>query len=86
VSLAAARGEPQAKGDPEPSTLIVDGELEWHAARGEALRRAAANLARVHVLPSVGLNVYSILQQRTLVLTEAAVAELSVRLTAPIKR
>lgn len=85
-ALCAARGEPRAKRAPEPSTLIVDGAAEGEGERGAALRRAAANLQRVHVLPSVGLNVYSILQQRTLVLTEQAVEELSARLTAPIRR
>ena len=93
---------------------------------GVLLRRTAANLPRVHVLPSVGaspsfslprsdlifiiarrlalresracaaesgltewragLNVYSILQKRTLVLTAAAAAEVTERLTRPIKR
>jgi hypothetical protein len=33
-----------------------------------------------------GLNVYSILQQRTLVMTAAAAAEVTERLTRPIKR
>ena len=56
------------------------------APSGEGLRRAAANLERVHVLPQQGLNVYSILQQRTLILTEASLAELVTRITRPIKR
>ena len=83
-SLCAARGEPAV--EHEPSTLIVDGTAEGEGKGGESLRRAAANLERVHVLPQQGLNVYSILQQRTLVLTEASLAELVERLTRPIKR
>ena len=83
-SLCAARGE--ALGEQEPSTLIVDGTAEGEAPSGEGLRRAAANLDRVHVLPQQGLNVYSILQQRTLILTEASLAELVTRITRPIKR
>lgn len=83
-SLCVARGV--AVEEHEPSMLIVDGTAEGEGKGGESLRRAAANLERVHVLPQQGLNVYSILQQRTLVLTEASLAELVERLTRPIKR
>jgi large subunit ribosomal protein L4 len=82
-ALSAARGEPPSD---VPSFLIVDADDASAAPPGEALRRAAANLPRVHIMPSRGLNVYSILQQRTLVLTAAAAEEVTHRLTRPIKR
>lgn len=70
-----------------PSTLVVDATPAVSSEGGVALRRAAANLRRVHVLPSHGLNVYSILAQgRTLVITEGAAEEVAARLRAPIRR
>ncbi|HUN51721.1 MAG TPA: 50S ribosomal protein L4 [Candidatus Sulfotelmatobacter sp.] len=57
------------------SVLIVDG-----AAVNENLRRAAANLPHVDVLPQQGANVYDILRRDTLVLTKAAVEHLEARL------
>ena len=83
AALGAARGEVPVA---QPSLLIVDGAAGEAGAGGAALRLAAGNLPRVHVLPARGLNVYSILQQTTLVLTADAVAEVTARLTRPIKR
>jgi large subunit ribosomal protein L4 len=57
------------------SVLIVDG-----AEVNENLRRAAANLPHVDVLPQQGANVYDILRRDTLVLTKAAVEHLEARL------
>ncbi len=55
--------------------LVIDGpELDGNFAR------AARNLAAVRVLPSVGANVYDILNHRTLVLTRAGVEALEARL------
>ena len=57
------------------TTLVIDG--------GQAdgnFARAAANIPGVDVLPSQGANVYDILRRNTLVLTKAAVEELSERL------
>ena len=55
--------------------LIIDGpELDGNFAR------AARNLAAVQVLPSVGANVYDILNHKTLVLTRAGVEALEARL------
>ena len=58
------------------SALIVDGpEIDAN------FRRAAANLARLDVLPSVGANVYDILRRDVLVLTRAGVEALEARLS-----
>lgn len=57
------------------SVLIVDG-----AEVNENLRRAAANLPHVDVLPQQGANVYDILRRDTLVLTKSAVEHLEARL------
>ncbi len=55
--------------------LVIDGpELDGNFAR------AARNLAAVQVLPSIGANVYDILNHRTLVLTRAGVEALEARL------
>ncbi|MFZ5962661.1 50S ribosomal protein L4 [Thalassococcus sp. BH17M4-6] len=56
-------------------TLIIDG-----ASVNEGFARAAANIADVDVLPSMGANVYDILRRDTLVLTKAAVEALEARL------
>ena len=56
--------------------LVIDGtELD------ENFARAARNLQAVRVLPSIGANVYDILNHKTLVLTRAAVEALEARLT-----
>jgi large subunit ribosomal protein L4 len=55
--------------------LIIDGaEVDANFAR------AAANLAGVDVLPSMGANVYDILKRDTLVITKAGVEALEARL------
>jgi large subunit ribosomal protein L4 len=57
------------------SPLIIDGpDLDQNLAR------AAANLADVDVLATVGANVYDVLRCDTLVLTRRAVGELETRL------
>ena len=55
--------------------LIVDGR-EPQAE----FQRAAANIARVNVLPEQGINVYDILRHKRLVLTRAALSALTQRL------
>ena len=55
--------------------LVIDGpEVDGNFAR------AARNLAGVQVLPSIGANVYDILNHKTLVLTRAGVEALEARL------
>jgi large subunit ribosomal protein L4 len=56
------------------SVLIIDGAVD------EGFAKAAHNLPKVDVLPSVGANVYDILRRDTLVLTRAAVEQLEARL------
>lgn len=51
-----------------------------------AVRLASRNLPHVQVLPQVGLNVYSILRHRTLIITKSGLEQLIARLDAPIKR
>ena len=55
--------------------LIIDGE-----AVNDGLKKAARNIPKVDVLPSMGANVYDILRRDTLVLTKAAVEKLEGRL------
>lgn len=52
---------------------------------GEALRRASGNLGWVDVVPSLGLNVYSILRRDYLVLTRASADAVQARLRTPIR-
>jgi large subunit ribosomal protein L4 len=56
------------------SVLIIDGVVD------EGFAKAARNLPKVDVLPSVGANVYDILRRDTLVLTRSAVEQLEARL------
>jgi large subunit ribosomal protein L4 len=56
------------------SALIVDAEPN------STLLRASRNLHRIDVLPSVGANVYDILDHDMLVLTQAAIQGLAARL------
>lgn len=51
------------------------------AERDENVLRSARNLQAVTVLPVEGLNVYDVLKHRNLVLTSAAVEQLTARLT-----
>ena len=54
--------------------LVIDGAVN------EGFAKAAANIAGLDVLPSVGANVYDILKRDTLVLTKAGVEALEARL------
>lgn len=57
------------------SVLVIDGpEIQ------DGVRRAAANLKGVDLLPQQGANVYDILRRDTLVLTRSAVEQLEARL------
>jgi large subunit ribosomal protein L4 len=49
----------------------------------ETLNRSSRNVPGVMVLPSIGLNVYDILNHRNLVMTEGAVAAVTTRLGGP---
>ncbi|WP_417246479.1 50S ribosomal protein L4 [Celeribacter sp.] len=55
--------------------LVIDG-----ADVDENFKAAAANLANVDVLPTIGANVYDILKRDTLVITKAGVEALEARL------
>lgn len=55
--------------------LVIDG-----AELDENFARAARNIEGIRVLPSMGANVYDILNHKTLVLTRAAVEALEARL------
>ncbi|KAG0466950.1 hypothetical protein HPP92_018530 [Vanilla planifolia] len=61
--------------------LLVDG-----GPINENLKLATRNLHYVNVLPSIGLNVYSILQHDTLVMTRDAVERIVTRMHTPINR
>ncbi|KAG2684363.1 hypothetical protein I3760_10G073600 [Carya illinoinensis] len=61
--------------------LLVDG-----CPIGEKLKLATQNLHYVNVLPSIGLNVYSILLHDTLVMSRDAVNKIVERMHTPINR
>lgn len=61
--------------------LLVDG-----GPIDDRLKLATRNLRYVNVLPSIGLNVYSILQHDTLVMTQDAVNRIVERMHTPINR
>lgn len=61
--------------------LLVDG-----SPINDNLKFATANLHYVNVLPSIGLNVYSILQHDTLVMTRDAIDKIVTRMHTPINR
>ncbi|KAG9443180.1 hypothetical protein H6P81_019034 [Aristolochia fimbriata] len=61
--------------------LLVDG-----GPVDEKLKLATQNLHYVNVLPSIGLNVYSILQHDTLVMSRDAVSQIVQRMHSPINR
>ncbi|XP_010914093.1 uncharacterized protein [Elaeis guineensis] len=61
--------------------LLVDG-----GPVDDKLKLATRNLRYVNVLPSIGLNVYSILQHDTLVMTRDAVNRIVERMHTPINR
>ena len=70
------------------SALIVGDRLETTNASddGWMLRRGTRNIENIHVMPQEGLNVYSILKHRCLIMTKKAVEDLVERLDKPIKR
>lgn len=55
--------------------LIIDGDVF-----DEKFAKSAANLKNIQLLPAIGANVYDILRNDTLVLTESAVKKLEERL------
>ncbi|CAL4892229.1 unnamed protein product [Urochloa decumbens] len=67
--------------DNTKKVLIVDGD-----DIDKKLKLATQNLHYVNVLPSIGLNVYSILQHDTLVMTRDAVNRIVERMHTPINR
>ena len=78
LALAAAKTAAVAKafeGKGWKRVLIIDG-----AEVDAGFARAARNLQDVHVLPSMGANVYDILRRDTLVITRAGVEALAARL------
>ncbi|KAM0898240.1 hypothetical protein ACQ4PT_022047 [Festuca glaucescens] len=67
--------------DDTKKVLLVDGgDID------KKLKLATQNLHYVNVIPSVGLNVYSILQHDTLVMTRDAVNRIVERMHTPINR
>ena len=68
----AAADTPLAR--PGVARLNADGTVD------EGFSRAARNIARIDVLPSVGANVYDILNHEILVITQAGVEGLKERL------
>lgn len=67
--------------DDTKKVLLVDGgDID------KKLKLATQNLHYVNVLPSIGLNVYSILQHDTLVMTRAAINRIVERMHTPINR
>jgi len=67
--------------DDTKKVLLVDGD-----DIDKKLKLATQNLHYVNVLPSIGLNVYSILQHDTLVMTRAAINRIVERMHTPINR
>lgn len=61
--------------------LVVDG-----GPISEKLKLATQNIHYVNVLPSIGLNVYSILQHDTLVMSRDAIDKIVERMHTPINR
>ncbi|KNA21178.1 hypothetical protein SOVF_045660 [Spinacia oleracea] len=66
--------------DSKKLLLVDDGPIN------EKLKLATQNIHYVNVLPSIGLNVYSILQHDTLVMSRGAVNRIVERMHTPIKR
>lgn len=86
--LIGGTGDSGNKINTKFSALVVGDRLETtdESDDGWLLRRGTRNIENIHVMPSVGLNVYSILKHRCLVLTKKAVEELVERLDKPINR
>ena len=67
--------------DDTKKILLVDGgDID------KKLKLATQNLHYVNVIPSIGLNVYSILQHDTLVMTRDAINRIVERMHTPISR
>lgn len=71
-------------GEDYPTVLFVDSDPDREQFTN--LKRATKNLYKIDSLPTIGLNVYSILKRRKLVMTLGALEHIQERLTAPIKR
>jgi len=86
--LIGGTGDSGNKINTKFSALVVGDRLETtdESDDGWLLRRGTRNIENIHVMPSVGLNVYSILKHRCLVMTKKAVEELVERLDKPINR
>ena len=86
--LIGGTGDSGNKTNTKFSALIVGDRLETtdESDDGWLLHRGTRNIENIHVMPQVGLNVYSILKHRCLVMTKKAVEELVERLDKPIKR
>eukprot|EP00891_Asterochloris_glomerata_P000877 jgi/Astpho2/877/Aster-x0973 len=83
---ALLAGAPQLNPErPRRSVLLVDSGKQAPDG-GDSIRQAAGNLPWVDVIPSEGLNVYSILQRDQLLMTAQAVQLLTQRVQQPIKR
>ncbi len=61
------------------SALVVDAQVD------EGFARVARNIPKVHVLPTIGANVYDILKHDVLAVTRAGVEALTVRLNGEQK-
>lgn len=66
------------------SALLVDSDKDGNDG-GQVLRRSIANLPWIDVLPSIGVNVYSLLQRDHLIITKDALTALVRRIKRPIK-
>ena len=61
------------------SALVVDAMVD------EGFARVARNLPKVHVLPTIGANVYDILNHDVLAVTRAGVEALTLRLNGKVE-
>lgn len=66
------------------SALLVDSDKDGGDG-GQILRRSVANLPSIDILPSIGVNVYSLLQRDHLIITKDALNALVERMKRPIK-
>jgi len=61
------------------SALVVDATVD------EGFARVTRNIPKIHVMPTIGANVYDILNHDVLALTRAGVAALAARLDGSAK-
>ena len=72
------KGKGKSKGMPVPvESIRMDATL---------LRRYTANLKMVNILPARGANVMDILRHKYVIITEAGLRDLTLRLTRPLNR